>query len=371
MERIGITTLARELSISTTTVHRALHNNGRVSEATRQRVIEAAQRLGYRPNQIARGLRSRRTCTLGVVVTGISSTFYARIVDGIENAAREAGYSILLGCSHDDPEKEHQQIELLLEKQVDGLILAPANPSTSAPYYTQLVKEGVHLVFVGRHVRGVPADSVETNNALGGYLVGQHLYHLGRQHIAVVTTISSKRHYSYVQERISGCENALRALGKITPVVVGEEVPDELPLPQFAYTAVIRYLQEGGIMDGVFALNDDLAYGVIDALLDTGYRVPEDVSVIGFNDESMSAYFRPSLTTVRSAPREVGIQAVRLVLEHIEGSGVCTTAKRVLLEPTLVIRDSCGANLLDRVQPHQPETKEESRYEGHKGFHID
>lgn len=346
MKHVDITTIARELGVSTTTVHRALHNNGRVSEVTRQRVLETARRLGYRPNQIARGLRSRKTCTLGVIVTGISSTFYAQILDGIESAAREAGYSILLACSHDDPEKERQQIDLLLEKQVEGLVLAPANPSASAPYYTQLVNEGVRLVFVGRHVPGVPADSVETNNALGGYLVGQHLYNLGRRHIAIVTTILPKRQYSYVRERISGCEHALHGLGRISPVVIGEDIPDKLPLPQFAYIATQRYLQEGGILDGIFALNDDLAYGVIDALLDAGYRVPEDVSVVGFNDESMSAYFRPSLTTVRSGPGEVGKEAVRLVLEHIEGVGACTITRRVLLEPTLVVRESCGANLL-------------------------
>ncbi|MCS6831149.1 MAG: LacI family DNA-binding transcriptional regulator [Armatimonadota bacterium] len=360
MKRVDITTIARELGVSTTTVHRALNNNGRVSETTRQRVLETAQRLGYRPNQIARGLRSRRTCTLGVIVTGISSTFYAHILDGIESAAREAGYSILLGCSHDDPEKERQQIELLLEKQVDGLILAPAIPSVSASYYSRLVREGVHLVFVGRHVPGVTADSVETNNVLGGYLVGQHLYHLGRRHIVIVTTVLPKRQYSYVRDRISGCENALRDLGGTLPVVVGEDIPDRLPLPLFAYTAIRRYLQEGGIVDGVFALNDDLAYGVINALYDAGQQVPDDVSVVGFNDESMSAYFRPSLTTVRSAPREVGIEAVRLLLAHVEESDTPTGTKHVLLEPTLVVRDSCGAKRLNQTPlPHLHSAKEE------------
>lgn len=359
MKRVDITTIARELGVSTTTVHRVLSNTGRVKEDTRQRVLETAQRLGYRPNGIARGLRSKKTRTLGVIVTGISSSFYANILDGIERAASEAGYSILLGCSHDEPQKERQQIDLLLEKQVDALIVAPADPSVNTQYYAQLVREDICLVFIGRHVPGVPADSIETHNALGGYLVGQHLYNLGRRHIAIVTTILPKRQYSYVDERIAGCKRALHELGGIVPTIVGEDILDRLPLPQFAYTAVQSYLQKGGVMDGVFALNDDLAYGVVNALLDAGYRVPDDVSVVGFNDESMSAYFRPPITTVRSAPREIGSEAVRLALEQIAESQTRTSVKRVLLEPTLVVRSSCGAKSADESLPYLHLTKEE------------
>jgi LacI family transcriptional regulator len=358
MKSVDITAIARELGISTTTVHRALQNSGSVSAVTRRRVLETAHRLGYRPNRIAQGLRSQKTYTIGVTVTGVSSTFYASILDGVEAAAHEAGYGVLLGCSHDDPEKEREQIELLLEKRVDGIILSPASPSVSAPYYTKLLQDGVRLVFVGRHVPGVPSDSVETNNTLGGYLVGRHLCELGRRYIGIVTTIAPKRQYSYVMERIFGCQQALHEYG-VSATIIGEAIGDRLPLPRFAYQAIQQYLHEGGVVDGIFALNDDLAYGAVSALLDAGYRVPADVSVVGFNDEAMSEFFRPALTTVRSAPRELGVQSVRLLLDRLATSEPSTLTRRVLLEPTLVVRESCGAKSINTQLNNQSQNKEE------------
>jgi LacI family transcriptional regulator len=342
VQRADITTIARELGISVATVHRALHDSGSVSESTRRRVLETAQRVGYRPNRIAQELRARKTFTIGVTFTGISSAFYASILDGVEEAAHQAGYSVLLGCSHDDPDKEREQIELLLEKRVAGIILSPADPSVSASYYSGLIEEGVRLVFVGRHVPGVPGDSVETNNALGGYLVGKHLAVLGRQRIGIVTTIAPKRQYTYVLERIAGCQQALQEHG-LSATVIGEALEERMPLPRFAYQAVWDYLRKGEAVDAVFALNDDLAYGAINALFDAGYRVPDDVSVVGFNDEAMSEFFRPALTTVRSALRELGIQAVHLLLERVAATESPTLGRRVLIEPQLIVRESCGA----------------------------
>jgi LacI family transcriptional regulator len=353
MRRADITTIARELGISVATVHRALHNSTRVRESTRRRVLETAQRLGYRPNRIAQELRARKSFSIGVTFTDISSAFYASILDGVEEAAHNAGYSVLLGCSHDDPVKEREQMELLLEKRAAGIILSPAAPAISAPYYATLIEDGVRLVFVGRYVPGVPCDSVETNNVLGGYLVGKHLASLGRRRIGIVTTIATKRQYTYVVERISGCQQALQEHG-LWATIIGENLDDRLPLPRFAYKAVRRYLQEGGVIDAVFALNDDLAYGVINALFDAGYRVPEDVSVVGFNDEAMSEFFRPALTTVRSALRELGVQAVQLLLERIATGDTPAPNRRVLIEPQLVVRESCGAKSTSFItdQPH-------------------
>jgi LacI family transcriptional regulator len=116
-----------------------------------------------------------------------------------------------------------------------------------------------------------------------------------------------------------------------------------MPLPRFAYQAVWDYLRKGEAVDAVFALNDDLAYGAINALFDAGYRVPDDVSVVGFNDEAMSEFFRPALTTVRSALRELGIQAVHLLLERVAATESPTLGRRVLIEPQLIVRESCGA----------------------------
>ncbi len=345
MNEANIAAIARELGVSTTTVHRALHHGAGVSERTRQQVLETAARLGYRPNRVAQGLRSRRTFSLGVVLTGISSSYYARILEGIEQAGAEQGYSILLASSQDDPAKEREHIELLLEKRVDGFIIAPADPSANRAYYEQLIAEEAHVVFVGRHVPGVPISSVETDNVLGGYLAGRHLQQLGRRRVAVVTTIAPKRQYTYVSERMQGCARALAEAGAPSPVIIGEDNTEAMPLPEFAYLTTSQYVQKGGMMDGVFALNDDLAYGVISALVDLGLRVPEDVAVVGFNDESMSAFFRPSVTTVRSPLRQLGAEAVRLLIDQVLSASRAEPVRRILLEPALVIRHSCSGSV--------------------------
>lgn len=345
MNKVDINTIARELGVSASTVHRALYNSGRISESTRRRVLEAAQRLGYRPNLVARDLRAQHTHTVGVVVTGISSSFYARMLQGIENAARLAGYSVLLTSSQDDPQRERENIEILLQKRVAALLVAPAAPEVNLEYYRQLLNEGVLLVLLGRYIPGLPALSVETDNTTGGYLAGRHLLQIGRERAAVVTTVPYKRQYSYVRERIEGFQKAQQEAGRDAAPVLGEDIDDfPIALPEFAYTVVQSHFRREKFADAIFAINDDLAFGAIGALLDMGYRVPQDVAVVGFNDEWMSPYFRPSLTTVRSAPQQIGEEAVRLTLEAVEHANAFTP-KRVLIEPALVVRQSCGARV--------------------------
>ncbi len=351
MNRVSIVAIAERAGVSVATVHRALHNDKGVSENTRQRVLNTAARLGYRPNRIAQGLRSHRTLTIGVVLTGISSSYYARILEGIEMAATEAGYSILLSSSQDDSAKERRHIELLLEQRVDGIIIAPTDPEGARSYYEQLLAEGVRLVLLGRYIPGLAVSSVETNNWLGGYIAGAHLRELGRKQVGIVTTIAPKRQYSYVTERIQGCMSALAEAGVKAPVIIGQDIQGVRSLPEFGYDAMRQFVQMGGIVDGVFAINDDLAYGVIGALLDVGLRIPEDVAVVGFNDESMSAFYRPSVSTVRSPLHQIGAEAVRMVVALIERGTPAESVKRVLIEPVLVVRESSGGSVRQEQQP--------------------
>lgn len=340
-------TIAKQLGVSKTTVHYALCNTGRVSEATRQRVLKAAEALGYRPNLLARSLRVKRSATLGVVVIGLTSTYFAHVLEGIDGVAQQYAHNILLACSYGNPAKERDLIEMLLDKGVDGLIVMPADPEANSEYYSRLVQEGVYLVFVDRYLPGVNVDSVATDNLQGGYLAARHLLQRGRKRIAVVTTTSRERRSTSVQARLNGCNRALQEADLEPAILLGPNVPDRVPDEQFAYHAVREHLLSGGKpFDGVFAVHDGLAYGTIEALLELGLQVPEDVAVVGFDDQDPSAYFHPPLTTIRQPMREIGEEAVRLLFRRLKEETNPLPRQRISLEPTLIIRQSCGSSHL-------------------------
>lgn len=336
--------IAAVAGVSKTTVHRALRNANRISPATRQRVLDAANRLGYRPNRLAQSLRARRSSTFGVVVLGITGSFYANVLDGLESAAQERKHSILLACSHEQPQREKELIELFLEKQVDGIIVAPADPEENRAYYRRLIEERVRIVFIDRYIPGLNIPCVSTNNELGGYLAGKHLTGLGRKNICFLTSGIREHKTTSVQERLRGCNRALQEAGLPPARVAGPYLPSTSPHEQTAYHAMMHFLLKGGNIDGLFAVNDECAYRGIKALLDFGLRVPEDVSVVGFDDQLVSAYFSPPLTTVRQPMRAIGEEAVHCLFELMAHEGQMQSIEPILLEPTLVVRQSCGAS---------------------------
>lgn len=356
MRRNGadLDTIAKQLGVSKTTVHYALTNTGRISDATRQRVVEMAEKLGYRPNLTARSLRSRRSALLGVVVVDLTSSYYAHVLEGIDGVAQQQEYSMLVACSYGSPEKERAAIDLLVDQGADGLVVMPVDPEANSDYYIGLVADGIHLVFVDRYVPRVNVDSVSTDNVMGGYLAGQHLVRAGRKRIAVVLTPSRERRSTSVQARLSGCAQALREADLDPPLVVGSGVVDRAPDEQFAYHAVRDFLRAvGRDCDGIFAVHDGLAYGAVEALVESGRDVPRDVSVVGFDDRDSSAYFHPPLTTVRQPMREIGEEAVRLLFRRFQEGTPAVPRQRLALEPTLVIRRSCGAAEAPNIEPSE------------------
>jgi LacI family transcriptional regulator len=335
--------IAAAAGVSKTTVHRALRNASRISPATRQRILDVASRMGYRPNRLAQSLRARRSGTFGVVVLGITGSFYANVLDGLESAAQERKHSILLACSHEQPQREKELIELFLEKQVDGIIVAPADPEENRDYFLRLIKERVRIVFIDRYMPGLDIPCVSTNNELGGYLAGKHLVSLGREKICFLTSGAREHKSTSVQDRLRGCNRALQEAGLPPAKIAGPNPPGTPTHEQTAYHAMMHFLMEGGELDGLFAVNDECAYRGIKALLDFGLRVPKDVSVVGFDDQLVSAYFTPPLTTIRQPMRAIGEEAVHCLFELMAHEGQMHPVGPILLEPTLVVRQSCGA----------------------------
>lgn len=344
--------IAERVGVSKTTVHRALANVGRISPETREKILKVAAELDYRPNNLARGLRSQKSATIGFVVIGLTNSFYSTILEGVESVATDSGYSILVARSGARPSRELQHLNVLREKRVDGIIVAPSHPTQNTDYYQKLRDDGVPFVFIDRFMPSVEADYVLTDNCMGGYLAGRHLVSLGRRRIGFGTLPGNEMLATSVRERLRGLVAALDEAGIGPPIMLDEDLPESQPQEFFAAAAVERFLQNGGTLDGVFGCNDNTAIGVMTGLSRAGLRVPEDVSVVGFDDLDIAPYVRPALTTIRQPARRLGEEAMRLLLEKMSSSGP-VSCKHILLPPQLVVRESCGGrredrNLIDR-----------------------
>ena len=337
-------TIAESVGVSKTTVHRALSNSGRISEETRQKILKVARELDYRPNNLARGLRSRKSATIGFVALGLS-TFYASILEGAEGLAADSGYSILIARSGGSPIREMKHLDVLREKRVDGILVAPSHPKTAAEYYRKLLDTGPPFVFIDRDMPGTEADCVMTDNFSGGLLAGRHLVSLGRSRIVFGCVFEHEMQSTSVKERLRGFRAALAEAGMPVVAMVGEGRPGGGSQAGFAAAAMAEYVRGGGKLDAVFAGNDAAAVGIMNGLRVVGLNVPDDVAVVGFDGLDIASYVRPSLTSIKQPTKQMGAEAMRLLLESMSESDGARQRKRILLAPELVIRESCGARV--------------------------
>ena len=206
-------TIARRVGVSKTTVHRALSNVGGINHETRERILKVAAELDYTPNNLARGLRSHKSATIGFVVTGLTNSFYSSILEGVESVSTHAGYSILVAGTAGKPSAEVQHLNVLREQRVDGMIIAPAHSKANVGYYDKLLKTGIPFVFMDRFIPEVDADYVVTDNFAGGYMAAKHLIGLGKRRIGFGTTPGPEMMAASSSERLRGAETALEEAG--------------------------------------------------------------------------------------------------------------------------------------------------------------
>lgn len=341
-------TIAERVGVSKTTVHRALANVGRISPETRERILKVAAELDYRPNNLARGLRSQKSATIGLVVIGLTNSFYSTILEGVESIATETGYSVLIARTLGNPILEINHLNLLREKRVDGMIIAPAHPTQNIDYYRKLRDNGIPFVFIDRYVPAIESDYVVTDGFRGAYLAGRHLIGLGRRRIGFGCLPGSEMMSTAVQERLRGLTAALEEAGLDKPALVGHGMPAISPQESFSAAAIRAYLEGGGKVDSILGGNDDTAIGVIKGLAEMGISVPDEVSVVGFDDLEIAPYIQPALTTIRQPTRKLGEEAVRLLFERIDANAT-GDHKHLLLVPELIVRESCGARSKERA----------------------
>ena len=325
--RVTMDDVAREAGVSRALVSLVMRESPKVSDKRRQRVLAVAERLGYWPNAMARGLASRRTRTVGVLLNELHNPFYAEVLDGIDEESERLGYRVLIASAGARPRGEERAVEAFLEYRTDGIVLV--GPRLPAAAIAGLAA-AVPVVVVARGVRSGMVDSVANDDYKGVSEVVRHLAALGHTRIAHIDGGSgagaSSRRTAFVRAmRDNGLEAG-------TQVVPGDYTD------RAGARAVERLLAVGGLPSAICAANDFVAAGAIDRLQIEGLRVPADVSVVGYDDVFLAGLRGISLTTVNQPRPEMGRIALAAVVERIEGGR--TEAVHVRLTPELVVRSS-------------------------------
>ncbi len=319
--------------MSAATVSAVLNGNKNVSPALMLRVQESITALHYRPNGLARSLKQQRSNMLGLILSDITNPFFTTLVRAVEDTARHAGYTLLLGNTDEDSAKEETYVELLRSRQVDGLILVAS--AGDHQYLPQLLQSGLSVVCVDRSLVALGADSVLTDNVAGAYQAIEHLLSLGHRRIGIVTGLPG---VTSTHQRLQGCREAFAAHALTLDESLVREGNSRMN-GGAARAAELLALPDPPT--ALFATNNLMTIGALRAIEDRGLRCPHDVALIGFDDFEWASVFRPRLTTVRQPVYEIGKAATRFLIQRIEGKRRGNAAE-LLLPPTLIVRESCG-----------------------------
>ena len=328
--------VADQAGVHPSTASRALNPSTRdlVNEGTIDRVTAAARDLGYRPNSMARGLKTNKTFSIGMLLPDLTNPLFPPIVRGVEDVLGTADYTLILGNTDNDAEREGQLLASMMNRRVDGLILATAHRNT--PAIDELVESGLPLVLVNRTVDDQKVPSVTTDDHAGIGLAVRHLVELGHTRIAHV---GGPQHLSTGLDRYQGFVAWMKIMGlDVDPDLVSfADWYHEDPGAK-AFWAI---LDRRADFTAVIAANDLIAIGCYDVLGDTGRSIGGDVSVVGYNDMPFADKLSPPLTTVQIPHYQVGVRAADLMLEILDDSDDSVPVS-IKLTPTLAARRSTG-----------------------------
>lgn len=313
---ITIIDLARELGISKSTVSRALTDHPNVHPETRKRVLEVARLYDYQPNMLAKSLMQRKTYHLGVVIRDIEKPFFASIVSGIQKAAFQAGYRIIITQSNESAEEEVANIEALVLSRVDGLLVCHTRETRNCEQIHQIHRKGLPIIQFARICPDLPVTKVVENDLEGAYLMVKHLIDSGCRRIAL---LSGPRNLTVCQLRKEGYKKAVREANILSD-------KDLIFHTNFMKEDISRALDKWMILssppDAIFAIYDRGAVELIKQLKSVGKRIPEDIQIAGFGNDPVADVIDPSLTTYGQNPFKIGRIACQQMLQRLaRGSG--------------------------------------------------
>ncbi|HEX9441318.1 MAG TPA: LacI family DNA-binding transcriptional regulator [Roseiflexaceae bacterium] len=333
-KRVTIMHVAHEAGVSYQTVSRVVNDRPDVAPETRKRVQDVIARLEYQPHAIARSLASKRTHTLGLITADFSDYFFTQVIAGAEAESRKHGYRFMLGSTERNPQDEPEYIRLLTERHVEGILFARPSTEVDNRHLIDLLRDGVPIVTTAYYLPGESLTVVDVDNLDGAYQATRHLLEYGHRQVAMITGPAT---WKSTHDRTLGFTRALEQAGAmVDPALIAE---GDWSYPS-GHQAMRALLARERSFSAVFAQNDRMAIGALCALREARLNVPQDISIVGYDDIPGAEYAAPPLTTIRQPMREVGAIATRLLIRAIEEPDAAP--EEVLLRTELIRRSSCA-----------------------------
>lgn len=331
---VTIDDIANELNINISTVSRALKDHPKISDTTKKKVLKTAQQLGYSPNNIATALAKGQSNIVGVMVPSVDENFFASAIRGIEVMLKRNGYRVVISQSHDTVEDEKFCIETMLEARVDGVLASHAMQTTDFKHYRQVLDKGIPLILFDRFDESLDTHVVAIDDFKGAYQTTEHLIKQGCKKIGYVGGFNNVHIY---MERFKGYQKALTDYG----LEFNEDIVVECDMKREAGQEFAeKMIASSSLPDAVFATSDYSAVGVMQVLKEHGIKIPEQVAVAGFSNESFADFVTPSLTSTEQHSADMGRLAAKLFLEQVNSETVTMVSQKTILATELVIRES-------------------------------
>ncbi|MGW9299240.1 LacI family DNA-binding transcriptional regulator [Streptomyces cyaneofuscatus] len=332
----SIKDVAAQAGVSVATVSRVLNSHPSVSEEARTRVLAAVDALGYRPNAVARSLRTAQTRTLGLVISDVLNPYFTELARFVEEEARALGYSVIIGNADERPDLQDHHIRTLIDRRIDGLLVSPADGGS--PLMREVALSGTPMVFVDRWIPGIDVPVVRADGTGAVKDLVAHLHGLGHRRLAIIAGPAAT---TTGNERVEAFRDALRELGLALP---------DAYIGQGDFQAASgRRATEGFLAldeppEVVFAADNLMALGALDAIRARGLRVPDDIALAAFDDIPWFVHTAPPITAIAQPTADLARAAVRALADLIEGR----TPQSVTLPARLVVRRSCGQDATDQ-----------------------
>jgi DNA-binding LacI/PurR family transcriptional regulator len=333
--RLTITEIANELGVSPSTVSRALNNHPAISSKTKKAVVNLAKKLDYQPNLLALSLLRKKTNNIGVIVPEITSYFFSSVINGIQDMVNPMGINMIISQSNESYEEEKKIVQTFTSIQVDGFLISPAVETKNFNHLHALVNNGIPLVVFDRDCEGLDVDKVFVDEYSGAFQAVEYLIKSGCKRIAHIT---GKQNLSTSRHRLQGYKDAL--LKHQIAIVDDYIVESDGFAPEHGILPTQKLITLPIPPDAIFTINDGIAIGTMYVIKNAGIKIPEEISVVGFDDDPHSSYFKPSLSTVWQPTYEMGILAARLLMKRINTSNDLVKVRIESLFPELIVRGS-------------------------------
>lgn len=333
-KEVTIYDIAHQLGISSSTVSRALKNDPVVNIKTKQKIFELAKSMGYRTNNFARNLRTRKTFTIGVIVPRLNSYFMSSVISGIESIANREGYNLIISQSAESVEKEIANTLTMFNNRVDGLLVSLAYDTEDTSHFQMFSKKHIPVISFDRMLESNSCTNVLIDNRRAGYDATRLLLDEGCRNLVHITANPRRNVYA---DRLAGFKQAMEEFGlpfKEESVIIND-------LSQEAGSEAAKLLlQMQPRPDGVFVANDNCAVGCILSLKEKGVRIPEEIAFVGFNNDPVASVVEPNLSTINYPGHKMGQLAAQSMIDHLNGKSAILSTETILLRSELVLRES-------------------------------